>query len=799
MKKTGKIAAVALLTLLLILTLYKRITRDRAVASPAEAAPSPTIQVTTTPVPEMAEPLTVRISEVMSSNKSFLSDETGAFPDWVELYNYGESTAELTGCELSCGGSGWHFPDCELAAGEYLLLLCGDGDGLRPDFSIPREGASLTLTDTEGRETDRLTVPALAENNSYFPGEEGDEGTATVWPTPGYENSLEGYRASQENMALSSPLQISEAMVYNQWVLNQQGEYYDWVELKNTSGTPINLSDYFLSDKGSQRDKCQLPDHTLEPGRSCVVLCTGEDTVDNRAILTIPLSLSAENEDLYLSYKDGSLCDYLWLHDVPYGGTIGRMEGARGTFYFAEPTPDAANKNGLRSIAPTPESDTASGLYSGSITVSLRGEGQIYYTLDCSTPTANAIPYTGPITVSETTIIRAVSVLDGAMDSHPLDLSYLINETFTLPVASLVCDPGSFNAVYRNPNQDNERPCSIAFFDGEEGFYKECGFKLHGATSKVAQEKKSMKLCFRSRYDGELEYDLFGNDVTHFSSVLLRAAQEDTFSTLIRDNLMHQLAMECGFGALSTQDYHYTILFINGRYWGIYNFREAHSTDHFANHFGYPEETLTQYKETWGIAEPFRSTYEFAMSADLSVEENYRRVASVFDVDSIIQWSIIEAYCDNMDANPPNMRFYVSSEDDLLHYALVDLDLGFFADFRCFQAPYETGYLYSDLAKRLLNNGEYREKLCQTLSEALHGPMSDEHVKTMLDGFSAQIAAEIPRDRERWGGSEFNWNNMLDFIRDIIDGRAIQMARSCRGYTGISDASYSKFFGDIVS
>ena len=39
-------------------------------------------------------------------------------------------------------------------------------------------------------------------------------------------------------------------------------------------------------------------------------------------------------------------------------------------------------------------------------------------------------------------------------------------------------------------------------------FTIDCGIKLHGATSKVAQSKKSFKLCFRSRYDGELNYDL---------------------------------------------------------------------------------------------------------------------------------------------------------------------------------------------------------------------------------------------------------------------------------------------------
>ena len=152
-------------------------------------------------------------------------------------------------------------------------------------------------------------------------------------------------------------------------------------------------------------------------------------------------------------------------------------------------------------------------------------------------------------------------------------------------MASLVADPDDLfggRGIYSNPSLREERVGSIAFFDGEDGFSLDCGVKIHGATSRFAQRKKSLKLNFRSRYDGELNYDLFENGVTTFSSVLLRAAQEDTFSTHMRDVFMHQLAIKC-FPTLLAQDYKYTVLYINGEYWGVYAFREAHSADSYAN------------------------------------------------------------------------------------------------------------------------------------------------------------------------------------------------------------------------
>ena len=43
-------------------------------------------------VPEESAPpaveMTIRISELMPSNKATLADDTGHFPDWIELVNY---------------------------------------------------------------------------------------------------------------------------------------------------------------------------------------------------------------------------------------------------------------------------------------------------------------------------------------------------------------------------------------------------------------------------------------------------------------------------------------------------------------------------------------------------------------------------------------------------------------------------------------------------------------------------------------------------------------------------------------
>ena len=314
----------------------------------------------------------------------------------------------------------------------------------------------------------------------------------------------------------------------------------------------------------------------------------------------------------------------------------------------------------------------------------------------------------------------------------------------------------------------------------------------------MAQSKKSFKLCFRSRYDGELNYDLFGNGVTDFSSILLRAAQEDYYSTQMRDNIMHQLAIQC-FPELPAQDYKYAVLYINGEYWGTYNIREAHSAEHYANHYGYNADTVTQWKEAWDSGSGFGEVYRFIQDNSLSVEENYNYVAEHLNIDSVIGWVILQAYCGNFDMHSPNMRFYYSTEDDMLTFALVDLDLGFFR-YEMFDGPFHFGYAYNQLAYKLLQSPIFQKELARQLGEALTGAMSDENVLALIDQLADELRPEIARDREKWGGSLERWESMVQDLRDYVThagGRAKLMVNSLYNQISLTDAEKQEYFGDV--
>lgn len=746
-----------------------------AVTSAPEAAPSPAGSPAPSPSPT-PEPETlprVCISELMIDNKSTLALSDGSFPSWIELHNTGDEEAELTGFELRLGEESWTLPALSLAPGEYRLIYCdGAPSGeqeLHSPFVLDREGRKLSLLSPRGNEVLSLKLPRLDTDISLCRTEEGGYEECRL-PSPGYENGEQGCLAFQKERGLSAyDLSIGEAMVYNEWYLPQNGQYYDWVEITNGTNAALELSEYCLSDKEKDRLLFPLPAGTLSPGESCVVFCSSDASDPSVA----PFGLSSDHETLYLSRRDGTLVDFLGLRDIPMGCSMGRMPETGGVYYFAAPTPGERNVGGVHFPGNKPAALSPDGIFNdvASVQVELSGEGTIRYTLDGSVPTADSAVYTGPFALTRTGVVRARSFREDHLPSETLSLSYIVNEGHTLPVVSLVCDPEDMfgsNGIYSHPTEKWEREGCLLFYADGERFDINCGIKLHGATSRISQSKKSFKLMFRERYGGRLHDDLFGNGVLNFSSILLRAAQEADQSTFMRDNLMHQLSLQA-FPALPAEDYRYSVLYINGAYRGIYNIREAHSATHYAEHYGYDEDTVSHWQGEWPHKSFVDEVYEFAVSHDLSKYENYSYASRHVNIDSVIGWCIIQVYSGNFDFNSPNMRFYFSTQDQQLRYALVDLDLGMF-DVGTFAGIFSFGYDYNELARVMMQNESFRLEFIRQLKKALDGPLSDQNALALLDELADQLRPEVERDHAMWGGTLKSWERMVEHLREYIEG-----------------------------
>ena len=104
----------------------------------------------------MAIPLVV-INELMADNTETISDPQGKFDDWIELYNRGRKSVDLSGMYLTDDNQNlrkWPFPaHTKIMSKGYLLIwLDEDGkskSGLHANFKLSKNGESVSVIDTD--------------------------------------------------------------------------------------------------------------------------------------------------------------------------------------------------------------------------------------------------------------------------------------------------------------------------------------------------------------------------------------------------------------------------------------------------------------------------------------------------------------------------------------------------------------------------------------------------------------------------------------------------------------------------
>ena len=716
----------------------------------------------------------VRISELMSKNRSCLRDEDGDFSDWIELENFSAQSVNLSGWRLADGENkdGWSLPDVEIAAGARLVIYADGKDragSLHTDFSLS-EGETVCLYDGVGQQL--CAVPCLSDEADISVSlNENGAYEQSLYATPGYPNSFEYYERWQCSQLAVGPLQINRAVV-----ANQSGWLYgaDWVEIKNISDEEVDLSGFYLSDDSDDYKLWQFPQRTLKPGKTVTVSC--DDELQLKDPLLADFSLDSTNDQLYLSNEKGELIDYVSLKNIPYDCSYGRMEGQEGWFYFYGSDPEKKAGQGYRKVSETPTALSADGVFNdvSSVGVGLQGKGKIYYTTDSSVPTERSKLYEEPFAVEKTGIVRAICVEEGAMPSRPLTLSYIINENHSLPVLSLVSDNSrEFKEMYSVGRKEKELPASLSLYEEDGGFTIPCGVKMHGDTS-LKLSKKNMSVRFRGSYgQEELNYDVYGGGVTNFTNFVIRAGQ-DYYHAIIRNELCQNLCLASSDNVI-TQRSKYCILYVDGEYRGIYNLMEKANEQHYANLAGVSRESVVveeaAFSENGAL---YQEVFKFCYENDMSIPENYQHFCSVMDVDSLIDWMILEGFCANPDLHSGNLRYCRSLENDgkwrLMFY---DLDAAFFSPNNNFYNILFAFSLsernYGRLIDTLLVNEEFVDRFLTRTAELLSTTLTNENVVAEIDRLAAQIAPEVQRDYVRHGMTYEEWAGTVENLKEYFD------------------------------
>ena len=777
-------------------------------AAPAETElPKP--DRTPSPASEMKGKL--RITEMMMKNRATLCDEDGDFPDWIELTNSSDETLNVKGCRISDRENryGWVLPDRSLVPGERLVLFASKKDrredALHTNFALSEKDC-VCLYDAYGLPVDSAFCLETEADVSLALDAAGTW-QQSVYPTPGEENSAEGYGLCQLLLEPRGPLVINEAAVRNLG-LNVAGtdSDCDWVEIKNVSDQTVHLSDYYLSDKDDRPFLWQLPDEDLAPGGIRLYVCEEPGSGFYGWVPCTGFSLNAVHEQIYLTSVSGERIDWASLRDIPAGGSYGRMDGCAGFFYFAVPSPESNNGIGERRVSATPVNRTPDGVFEGTARVELvlEGAGELHYTVNGSAPTKDSALYTEPIEITKTCVVSVKSFEPDALPSRTLSLTFIVNEGHTLPVASFVAEDFSeFSGIYNTGSKLYEMPGTFSLYRGDDQLRINCGIRLNGETSLVLP-KKNLALRFNGAYgEPTLEHDIFGGGVTSFSALLLRAGQ-DQYQGVVRNEFAQSLA-ELADTAVINQRSIFCVLYLNGEYAGLYTVKERPNAALYASLAGVDKDSVECFEAPAAYDSTFyNQTVGFVNSHDMSLDENYAQFCETMDIDSLIDWLILEGFCANTDVTSGNLRYARSPlADGRWHLLFYDLDAAF-RSFDSIQSHLLNDYgathiQVASFAVPLMKNAQFRDKFLTRAAELLRGPLSNEALLRELDRMTEEIRPEIERDYARVGKTRDIWENAVSELRSMIGDRDWQQANIegiCSAFE-LNAEERDRYFGDI--
>ena len=575
-------------------------------------------------------------------------------------------------------------------------------------------------------------------------------------------------------------------------------------EKKNNSGDTIVLSDYYISDDREDYLKYRLPEVELGPGEFILLYCTSETLPEG--YYAAGFELNSENEQLYLATAEGELLDSVSLKDIPYLGSYGRMAGENGWFYFSSPSPGSENSGGQRRVAEKPLSLTEDGVYNDieGMYVELSASGTIRYTLDGSAPTAESPEYTGPIYIDKTTVIRAVNFEEGALPSRALSLSFIINENHSLPVLSLLTDsPAEFDTMYNAKQKGVELPASLSLYEEDGSFTIGCGVSMHGETSLVLP-KKNMSVRFRGAYgQSTLNYDIYDGGVTEFTNLLLRSGQDFPIS-IIRNELSQELCAQATDKVINQRSI-YCILYINGEYSGIYSLKEKANEQLYAGIAGVSRDSVEVLEANVSQGSDFyKDVVEFCRFNDMSLEENYSHFCDMFDIDSVIDWLILEGYCANTDLTSGNVRYCRSTENDgkwrLMFY---DLDASFSTPASVFMnvlSEYaQQSRQFATFMVPLMDNAQFKDRFLSRAAELMGSVLTVENVMGEIDRLCAIVAPEVERDYARFGGTAADWEWSVEQLKAVLidyDWQQLNIDNLCELFE-LSPEEREYYFGEI--
>ncbi|MBP5227636.1 MAG: CotH kinase family protein, partial [Kiritimatiellae bacterium] len=351
---------------------------------------------------------------------------------------------------------------------------------------------------------------------------------------------------------------------------------------------------------------------------------------------------------------------------------------------------------------------------------------------------------------------------------------------------------GKPNANYFQSGSEWERPVMFELFETnrQEVVAQRLGVRTHGGWSRAAAEK-TLRFYSRKAYGKKkVSYPIFpGRDQKSYKRFLLRNSGNDWSASGFRDAVGQQLFWK--YAKTSLQDYEPAVIYVNGEYWGIENFRDDYSNRYFEERYGADPDNLdfikfdasNGMKLEEGDTQSYEALLQFAKSNDFTRDQVYEEMSRKVDLDDMIDAYFCNMFLGNTDwlgnGNGNNFGLWrervdytngvTGVHDGRWRCAVYDTDTGLGLN-----SSVTTDTLgaakNNPVFKALVNNQNFVWKYTNRAMDLLNTALLPTRTTNILYTAASRVSSEIPRHIDRWTRmqSYSKWNSQVSTIRDFL-------------------------------
>ena len=323
------------------------------------------------------------------------------------------------------------------------------------------------------------------------------------------------------------------------------------------------------------------------------------------------------------------------------------------------------------------------------------------------------------------------------------------------------------------------------FIDGKVVLKQDAKMKVSGGGSRKQPQKSFNLSCKEGFY-----FPFFSNlQYEYYKSLRLRVSGQDWRETLLRDALMHTLVSNT---QIDVQAYQPAVMYLNEKYWGIYNIREKFNKAYLKQHHMVDEVDILERnsKILEGSNDEYLELLTYAQDNDLSQNEHWNWIMERVDLENFIDYYCAQIYFANTDWPANNIKYW-KAKGSKWRWFLHDTDLGFsFAPIWGHPGGVKhntlqfalndsaTTYQNQDwstlLFRKFLNNEQFKQEFIRKFVQHLEVTFHPERVVRTIDSLAANIKDEIPMHIHRWKDeadyalqSVEDWQSELDVLRSF--------------------------------